>query len=223
MKTILHTYNLDGQTVELETKHLFDNQWNTESLRVFDWTLEALPAYQKHIRRGHWLEQTAEMREIRRNTHRCGYCSHQEAAAKGSVFCPACIDSEYLKESDLFLTRMMPVDSSGEREPLTAAESAHLLPLYRAAQTHGSTERGKARIAKLRESIAEKAKRKIANASTELEGYLWLIENGFGQLAANNVIFYDHTGRFGFGWREPLDKYLTRQGVGVHLRVFIPV
>lgn len=31
-----------------------------------------------------------------------------------------------------------------------------------------------------------------------------LIELGLGMLAMQNVIYYDHTGRFGFGWREPL-------------------
>lgn len=197
---------LDGQEIELETKHLFDNQWSTATLRVFDWALEFLP-YNKFLMRGHYLEQTAEMREIRRNTDRCGYCGTQEPAAKGYIFCPHCIDSEYLKESDLKLTRMKAVDYQGEREELSEAERAHLLPLYREAQTHGTTERGKARIAKLRVNLQTRYHKKIASANTERDGYSWLIDNGFGQLAADNVIFYDHTGRFGFGWRTPLDQY----------------
>lgn len=194
---------LDGQVVELETKCLFDNQWNTDTQRIFDFALEYLQ-YNPHLKRGHYLDQTDEMREIRRNTNRCRYCNKQEPAAVGNVFCPHCIDSEYLKESDLHLTRLRAVDDDGEQPPLSEAEAAHLLPLYRAAQTHGSTERGKARIHKLRVDIQNRHHKKTQNANTERDGYMWLIDNGLGQLAANNVIFYDHTGRFGFGWRKPL-------------------
>lgn len=143
---------LNGKTVELETAFLFDNQWNTapieglsdKGLRVFDWAEDAIPSFERgsrFIKRGHWLEQTPDMREARRNTMKCGYCGKQEPAAKGYVFCPHCIDSEYLKESDLAMTRMRPIDESGIRSApveLTAAERKHLLPLFREAQLHGS-------------------------------------------------------------------------------------
>jgi hypothetical protein len=205
--------DLDGQEIELETAHLFENQWNTASgLRVFDWALTSHIAGCRvdpensppHIRRGHYLDQTAEMRSLRDNTSACGYCGKQEPAAKGYVFCPHCIDSEYLKEKDLYLTRMMPV-STPNRAQLSDAERAHLLPLYRDAQLHGTTARGKARIARLRADIARDYAKAIADANAERDGFTWLLDNGFGQLAANNVIFYDHTGRFGFGWRTPCD------------------
>src|SRR5215472_14446345 len=87
---------LDGRILELETAHLFDNQWNTapieghtdKGLRVFDWAKDYPIDFSPNIARGHWLEQTAEMREVRRNTVGCGYCGRQEPAAKGYVFCP---------------------------------------------------------------------------------------------------------------------------------------
>ncbi len=215
--------DLDGQTVELETRHLFDNQWNTapiegksdKGLRVFDWALQADSAPHSNlsaprgIRRGHYLEQTAEMRELRRNTMKCGYCGKQEPAAKGYVFCPHCIDSEYLKESDLPLTRMRPIDESGfgpkakESAPLTEAEKAHLLPIYRAAQIHGSTERGKARIAAERAKVAAEYESTLHNATVKRDGFVWLMDRG---IRTENVIFYSHTGRFSFGWRKPLGE-----------------
>lgn len=202
--------------VELETSHLFDNQWNTapilgvaeKGLRVFDWALD----YQshigapKHVKRGHWLEQTAEMREIRRNTCACGYCGKQRPAAAGDVFCMQCIDSEYLKETDLHLTRMLPVENSfsAKRAALSAAERDYLLPLYRDAQMHGSTERGKARKAKQRLDIAETYARSTKVAKTKHDGLLWLLDNGFN---IDNVIYYDHTDKFSFGWRKPLGEF----------------
>lgn len=212
--------DLDGAEIELETAHLFDNQWNTapiagrtdKGLRVFDWALQAYGRAPigdqagEHIRRGHWLEQTAEMRELRRNTHKCGYCGRQEPAAKGYVFCPHCIGSEYLKESELHLTRMLPVAEStigAKRAPLTKAESAHLLPLYRAAQIYGATERDKARIAAERQKVQRDYDKAIRDATVKRDGFTFLMDRG---IRLNNVIYYDHTARFCFGWRKPLSE-----------------
>lgn len=206
--------DLDGQEIELETTHLFENQWNTapiagvsdKGLRVFDWASDALfdgrGQTVKHIKQGHYLDQTDDMREVRRNTMKCAYCGKQEPAAKGYVFCPHCIDSEYLTEEHLPLTRMRPVDVRDQSIPLTEAEKAHLLPLFREAQLHGVTERGKARIAKARADVIAKHAKAIANATTERDGFIWLMDHG---VRTDNVIFYDHTGQFGFGWRTPCD------------------
>ena len=203
---------LDGRAVDLETKHLFSNQWNTAPIdgvsatgrRVFDWALESeYSAGSKRIRRGHYLDQTSDMREIRRNTSACGYCGHQESAQRGLVFCDHCLDSAYLKASDLPLLRMLPVemDMPG-RAPLSAAESAYLLPLYRKAQTTGSTARGSARIAKARAAILAERDRAITNANARYDGFTWLMDRGIN---TENVLYYNHTGRFGFGWRQPVD------------------
>ena len=206
----------DGVEIELETKHLFENQWNTVSgcisetgSRVFDYALQSDSAPHaggkmsapRGIRRGHWLEQTADMKEIRRNTMACGYCGKQEPAAKGNVFCPHCIDSEYLKPADLKLTRMRAIEDGNKPfVELSEAETAYLMPLYTAAQTHGTTERGKARLAAKRADIEKTYKAKLANAETEYQGFKWLIDHG----VTSDPIFYAHTGRFGFGWRTPL-------------------
>lgn len=193
----------DGTVVELETKHLFNNQWNMKqgNLRVFDFALESMP-FAKHIRRGHWLEQTAEMREIRRNTHRCPYCGKQEPAQKGYVFCPHCLSSGYLKLDDVLkgATRMRPVDSEREWTPLTPAERNHLLPLYTEAQLRTN----KVESDKFLTDVRARARKKISRAYCERRGYERLVELNLGRLAKENVIFYDHTGRFGFGWRKPL-------------------
>lgn len=207
-----HIKPLNGKQVELETECLFDNQWNTaptdtseNGLRIFDWA-EAI--YENpSVKEGHWLEQTKEMKEIRRNTNVCGYCGNYKPAAKGDVFCSKCLGSSYLQESELHLTRMMPVNKGlwgGKRQKLTEAEKAHLLPLYVAAQTKGI----KAQAEKVREDIRKTYKRRIETAATEWRGFTWLLDH---EILTNNCIYYSHTNKFCFGWRSPLDENVARQ------------
>jgi len=199
-------------TVALETSpNIFDNQWDTaddagdkatRGRRVFDWYESMRPSARgvAHTGRGHWLEITAGMLEARRNTMACGYCGKQEPAAKGNVFCPHCIDSPYLKESELHLLRMMPVAAAcATRAPLTEAEAAHLVPIYREAQIHGATARGRAAATKARTDAVEEAARTIRGAKDKRDGVLWLLDHG---VSAENVIYYAHTERFCFGWRR---------------------
>lgn len=207
---------LDGRTLELETEHLFANQWNTaplgvdkNGLRVFDWAQDALHDT-PNIVRGHYLTQTDAMRYMREHTLKCGYCGKQEpdslAKVEGLTFCPHCIDSTYLTADNLFLTRLVPV--ANERKPLpplTEEEKAILLPRYRNAQLHGSTARGIARITKQRADIAKKAENAIRTATTERDGMLWLMDAGVN---LDNVIYYAHTDTFSFGWRRPIDNVL---------------
>ncbi len=209
---------LNGLVVTLETSSIFDNQWNTapipnvsdSGLRVFDWALDYNPGGSTTLKQGHYLDQTEEMAEVRRNIHKCDYCGAHEPAAKGYVFCPHCIGSEYLKAEELHLTRMVSAGNSfnAKRAPLTATESALLMPLYLDAQIHGNTKRDKARIAKERADIESKFAKETKNAKTERDGFIWLMDRG---LRTDNVIFYDHTQKFSFGWRKPLDgELLTR-------------
>lgn len=210
-----------GLPVVLETRYLFDNQWNTapidgvteKGFRVFDWAEDHHSSRPmgsmsgRNTRRGHYLDITPDMVALRHDWLKCGYCGAMEHRSAGLVFCPHCIDGEHLTESYLKLTRLRAVDDQRADFPeLTAAERAERLPLYRAAQMHGATERGKARIAKLRRDIEAKRAKAMANATAEHDGMLWLLGHGFGQLAADNVIYYSHTSRFCFGWRKPLGE-----------------
>jgi hypothetical protein len=194
----------DSEEITLETKCLFENQWNTaepHNQRVFDWYEGVFP--NTRIKAGHYLEITDDMREIRRNTHKCGYCGNFEPAPKGYVFCPKCLGSEYLKESELHLTRMRPVDTPfrENRAPLTEAEAAHLAPLYVEAQIHGTTTRDKARIKKQRADLEQELKDSIHQANMKYHGFLWLMNHG---IKTGNCIYYSHTDRFCFGWRKVL-------------------
>lgn len=199
-------FNPEPGEIELEPEHLFENQWNSNVGRVFDWYEEAIFSYgkeRKNIKRGHYLDITPEMIEVRNKTLKCGYTGDQFIVTEGTptpIFNTrqSALGSPYLKESELHLLRLLPVSQewTGKREPLTPAERDYLLPLYIVAQTK---TQGEARKEQLAEVEAEYAKAS-GLAKTEYEGKLWLLSNGVN---LENCIFYSHTGRFCFGWRNP--------------------
>lgn len=196
---------LDGRTIELETRHLFKDQWNTAPIagisengyRVFDWAQDYLPNRDPYVKQGYWLEQTADMRAVRENTEACGYCGKQEPAGT-YAFCPHCMGSEYLEKADLFLLRMKRVSDPSDRAPLTDSERETLEPIWREAKIKGITERDRQRLAETRAAVIRDAERAIRNAETERDGMLYLLDRGF---RTYNVIYYNHTGRFSFGWQ----------------------
>lgn len=194
-----------GGQVEIETTHLFNNQFNTTNARLHDWAQDYPINFSDRIKKGHYLVSgpgADKLSELRRNTSACGYCGKQEPAAKGYVFCPHCLDSDYLTLETLHLTRMQPVASSKDRAPLTDAEAANLVPQFLQAKLHGSTERGKARIAKERAAIESDYIKTVAKATEERDAKRWIIDHAPGLMA--NHIFYSHTGKHCFGWRTPL-------------------
>lgn len=199
------------ETVDLDPTCLFYNQWNetTESgnRRLFDWFEEAVFTNGRErddIKRGHWLEITAEMTAARSDSRKCGYCGehygpfHKPAPGE---FCAACLDSPYLKETELHLLRLLPLVGCQDRGTLTEAEQSALLTIYVDRQTTGSNSRAKARRDQQRQDVLKEYEKKTHNATTERDGKLWLWDRGFD---LDNVIYYSHTGKFGFGWRSPL-------------------
>lgn len=204
---------LQDLALTLETKHVFNDQWNTapidgvsdKGLRIFDWAQDYRPGGSDTLKQGYWLTQTAAMGTVRRDTAQCGYCGKQEPASTCEAFCTKCSGSTYLTEDTLRLTRMQSVDNTASRGPLTDEERAWLVPRMVAAQLFTAKEQAiKAQAAAIA-AVKEKARAAIANAEHEKTGMLWLLERGF---KVHNVIYYSHTGRFCFGWREAIGPEL---------------
>ena len=85
--------------VELETKYVFSDQWNTSensgNLRLFDWKEHVFP--NRRIKSGYYLVQTDEMRQIRQDNTRCHYCGKMSAISEvKDLTCPKCNNSGYL-------------------------------------------------------------------------------------------------------------------------------
>lgn len=214
---------LSDGPIELETKHLFSNQWNSapygkyeKGIRCFDWYEAIYP--NAHYKQGHYLDITQEMIDIRQHTDVCGYCGRQYdnqwyiklsdggiawAADLTNRFCEACLDSPYLKAEELHLLRLLPIAlDMPTRAPLTPQEQDHLIPLFVERQTVASDSRAVKKRKKEREDIEERFERKNATYRREHDGMIWLWEH---HVNLDNVIFYEHTGVFSFGWRAPVD------------------
>lgn len=204
------------EEVELETKFLFNNQWNEagdNGRRLFDW-YEGIYYNEgrknKHLKGGHWLEQTPEMIAIRRDTLTCGYCGHHIRPGEAHKwYCEKCLGSKYLTEKDLKLLRLLPVaERDDRRHYITDAERAEILPLWKEAQGLGQIAREQAQKSRNRQKVAalipeaeKKAAELIEEANIKTKAFTWLLDHEINIL--DNVIFYTHTQRFGFGWREP--------------------
>ena len=198
--------------VELDVKHLFDDQWNTTATeghsgyRVFDW-VEHFYAHNRNVIWGHWLEVTDEMVEARQKTRICGFCAehygtvheeHLTAPRANPEFCKKCLGSPYLKEDELHLLRLLPAGrKSGHREPLTDDERDWLLPRYLDAQLEGD----KARRAQRTEQQRAQLERQRQLDEMKFDGMTRLLNAG---IDLSNVIFHDHHPVFKFGWRSEL-------------------
>lgn len=185
---------LDGRTLELDTKHIFDNQWNAiPGGRVFDWARDYLPKSNMLVR-GHYLDLTDEMTALRDRTFSCGYCGHY-APWPDYAFCPKCIGSKYLTPEGFSLTRMWPV-SDGKRPGITPEEKAERLALWQDARVNSPAAKDRAtkRLAAL--------DAKVRAAQREREVMTWVIRAG---LDDSNAIYYSHIDELVFGWRNPFD------------------
>jgi hypothetical protein len=203
LRMITEGYNsLMFGLIELSTEHLFHNQWNaTNGQRVFDWFEEV--CQNENIRKGHYLVITDEMKAIRNNTCVCGYCGQQVPLEKvhESGFCLFCLSDPYLTTADIHLTRMLKVSESFsvERKQLEPEEIAFLAPLYSKAQSDRlikETETQRLDLVRIRD-------KKIKDLEDECAGKLWILDHG---MSTDNVIYYECTSRFSFGYRYPVTK-----------------
>lgn len=192
------------QEITLETEYLFADQWNSApipgvsetGLRLMDYTLYVWP--NPDIKSGYYLEQTEAMAAIRAEMVKCGHCEKMEHVSLGNKFCHKCLGSEFLEPDHLHSLRLRPINDKKARAPLTEAERAELMPLYTEAQLHGTGVRSLAHLEKVRKEIAAKRDKAIKLANMEHDGFAWLLDKG---LQTENVIFYDHTATFSWGWR----------------------
>jgi hypothetical protein len=194
--------------VTLETDNLFNNQWSTaEGFRLFNKAQyhHANPEYKC----GYWLEQTPEMVATLTGTTKCGYCGHMAPVGEKD-FCDKCLSSPHLEEENLHLLRMQPIEEPGLREtvkserqryrksaPLTEQERETLLPKYVEAQTKGKRELAQKALS----DAHDKCVRKVKLANMEYDGTVRIAEAG---VPLGDVIFYEHTETFCFGWRNSL-------------------
>ena len=192
--------------VALELEFLFDNQWNSDTHRLFDWVVTH--QYGKKTDTGYYLELTPEEAAARAETVKCGYCqthygthhkNHHRDLLNG--LCVACVGGEHLELDDVKkgAVRLYPIAGFMPNgwQHLTQAEFDTYLPIYDAAQERARL----ARIEKARKREREKMEETYLSAKGEYQGKLWLWDKGY---ELDNVIYYSHKKQFCFGWRTPL-------------------
>jgi len=185
------------EEIELETDCLFQNQWNSNIGRVFDWYEGIFP--NRSIKEGHWLEITDEMINIRNNTLKCGYTGKLFPLNYGPFnITKEALGSRYLKEDQLHLLRLLPVSSNKKREPLNKEEREYLLPLYYKAQVF--SDGGDWDLLKNKE---EEIQEEIECLKKELEGFRWLAQRG---IRIDNCRYDSYHDEFVFGWPSPVGR-----------------
>jgi hypothetical protein len=194
-KSIFPAIN-DKFPIDLETNFLFKNQWNTseespnfKNTRVFDW-FERANFENNNFKKGHWIEQTQEMIDIRYNTFKCGFCGN---ISYSEGFCDKCIESEYLSVKDLFLTKFVRIcDSGKKKEEITKEEFNALFPKFLNEQL----KRSKRTFLKQIEEEKEEIEKLMSASHIKIKGLEWLY--GHDVILKQRVFFYNRTETFHF-------------------------
>tara|TARA_R100001129_G_scaffold69966_3_gene47726 strand:- start:3938 stop:4708 length:771 start_codon:yes stop_codon:yes gene_type:complete len=199
----------DGDTITIDTQHMFTDQCNVGNMRLFD-SAEMLYANGERSGSGYYLELEPHDIAARNETLKCGFCgqhygehheSHLDIDPDGDTFCRKCVGSEYLtldnvKQGLNQLYRVAEMRGDYIRKP-TQQEFEKFLPLY----DHAQAEARKLRIEKRKQLERERIEKDLRNAKWEHDGKMWLLDRDY---EIDNVIAYSHTGKFCFGWRNAL-------------------
>lgn len=122
------------ETLTLDEEILFSNQINTEKHRIFDYCVTYFLS--KSMFFGHWIfkDDLEKVNELRRNRYVCGFCNFQtEVPQEHEYFCPKCLGSEFLREEDLYLTRLVSLSEERNKDEKIPE---NILSLYNIKQNY---------------------------------------------------------------------------------------
>jgi hypothetical protein len=190
------------KTITIETKYLYNNQFNTkEGFRGWYW--REMIYENPNIKEGYYIVNPQELKDLLNNTFSCGFCGKQytKEQHKTLSFCNSCLDSEYLKQEELFLLRLKAISDKSERLPLNDCDKAVLTETYKGSQIFGNNKRGKDRLKALRDRLLKDKQKAIKDINKKYNGFIWCLDNG---IKTDNLIYYNHTDIFSFGWRDRL-------------------
>lgn len=192
---IKNNTQIDG-TFELETKFIFNNQFNAGNYRCFDWCEFIFP--NRRIKTGHYVVDCPGfdyLQQLRRTTRQCGYCGKLYRESE-EQWCTDCLGSQYLKRDDLKLLKTHFID---QVRVFDTKPPDWMVVEYEKQQKA-------ARLIRVKEDkkwAIAKYKKNLESAKIEYAGFMLIVESG---LDYNNCIYYSHTGRFCFGWRTSLTE-----------------
>jgi hypothetical protein len=196
------TYHTTDKHIEsgiyhVETKHLFNNQYNTEEgFRVFEWSEPIFP--NRHIKEGYYITDCEEFQKIRglQNTiHKCHYCGKQYEINTKNGYCDSCFDSQYLRLSRLHLLELTPISEDYRHNKVPK----YIIDRYNNEQRAARLKRAQKDKADMLQSL----KNKVIEAQKEYDIHVFLIEN---DIDIDNVIYYSRSKTVCFGWRDSLSS-----------------
>lgn len=205
---------LDGKEVEFDLTHIFNNQWNTVpiegvsniGLRVHDWYEAAGMNYKRKC--GYWLEQTDEMKQLRANTYRCGYCAAKYFQPKFK-WCQSCYSSRYITVDFLPSLYLVPLSLNDKQAGRVRAKLAKVPQELIDAFTKANTEMFRKYHEDMQNSKLAQIQSKMRAIEVEYEIFKTLIDSGVlteTSIDIDNVIYYDHSQQVCFGWRNSLSE-----------------
>jgi hypothetical protein len=188
------------EDVYLDAKVIFDDQWNgsCDSLknhRFFDWLLYDLP--NKDARKGHWIEPTYETADSRCQ-FQCRYCGHINGYDKGDGFHHKCLGSEYMKIDELYMATYGRIYNKWAKN--VSVKSIEIPEYIKEEHVKRQKEFWAKKSEQRYAEMVQKAKQNIIDAKLELKAVTFLNARGFTDF--DNLIYYNHSHTFGFGWRK---------------------
>lgn len=180
-----------AQPITLYTSDVFDNQWNSDKGRVFDWMEDISPS-NRHAKKGHYLTLVPEMDELRSKIYKCRYCGKYSDEPGIHV---EDLGSEYLKRDQIHIARFMLFT---DKEIPVLTQDSHYLDLYDEVQRNRLKKKGEQTKARLLQEL-ENTNKAI---ETKIDGLVRLLDAG---IDTENVTYYPHVNTFTFGWRNSLD------------------
>jgi hypothetical protein len=205
----------DNGIVEIETKFLFDNQFNSPELRLYFWEEYDYP--NKDIKEGYYIELTEEYREILSNTVQCKFCGKQEIKSD-KVFCSKCLGNEYLTEDSLELTILTPI--IGKKIKVSTEQlQARILEFQ---NLQDSTMLSIENITEALSYMSEEYRKDLAELGLKRFGYLVLL--GLG-IHPKNAIYHARSNEWVIGNSRKFSKrqanILRQKLVDIEIKVSI--
>lgn len=187
----------------LDLAHVFSNQYNTvedkltghKGYRVFEFYDPLVINYGRtvHSYYGYYISEGIEkIREYQRELKVCGYCGKQYYKS-AKLYCNSCLGSQYLEEKYYPFLRLRNIldDKPDNTTPLPTK----IVNLIAVAQRKSREKR----LAQQKADKIASIKAQIRGCKAELKGFQWLIAH---DIPFDNVIYYTHSGKFNFGWRN---------------------
>jgi hypothetical protein len=187
---------VDGE-VELDETFITTNQWNSEGRVLFDWY--ALEVPNKTLQFGYYLDITQEIKDIRHNTKKCGYCGKHA----DTDYHTDCLASEYITPDYFSLLLVKRVDDTSDRPELPVDLFDRFLDVWKVLREQKAINSIQATDDAF--TVAQEARR----ASEEKEHQLRLRLLGMG-IAKDMYIYYAHKDQLVFGLDNPINKYLVQ-------------